>query len=155
MNNSDMNMESENNKAFCGFPEGDPVLPYFIDHLLAEISSLAELKVTLFIIRNTDLENKNVACITLTEFMKGMRDEDGNLLNHGVGIARQHIIKGIALAEERGTILTYTDASQRRKRRWFFINTAENRKLVHALETGDLSIKFILNSQKHFKTWLL
>lgn|GEM_PF-6724214 len=132
----------------CQLTDSDSVLSYLIDELLPDIKSLAELKITLFIIKNIYDSGRNFACITLNQFMKGIQDKNSRFINRGVGLARQHIIKGISLAEEHGTILVYRQGHKGKEKRWYFLNTPENQKIVQALAKNDLSINSLIANQQ-------
>jgi hypothetical protein len=138
------------------FPKGSkdnesvsfPMPERIVSELLCEISTLAELKVTLFVARVTSQHPAGFSCISINEFVNGIKDKDGNIISKGVGLARQHVIRGIRLAEKRGTILTYTTGSKWKQTRWYFWNTEENRKLVQALKEKQISIDELVKSQE-------
>ena len=118
-------------RVFSGFSSGIEVVPVqFFEELLPEISSLAELKVTVFIFhllnqfegdqrflfRDDFAEQK--------QFMLGLSedpDEAGRLLD-----------EGLSAAEERGTILKalYDDKAI------YFLNSPKGRAALSKLEEG-------------------
>lgn len=124
-----------------------PMPERIISELLCEISTLAELKVTLFIARLTCGHPARFSRISINDFINGIKDEDGNIISKGVGLARQHVIRGIRLAEKRGTILVYSTGPKGKQVKWYFWNTEENRKLVQALEKKHISIDELVKSQ--------
>lgn len=128
--------------------DGFPMPKRLIDDLLCEISTLAELKVTLYIARLTYGCQTSFSCISINEFINGIKDENGNIISKGVGLARQHVIRGIRLAEERGTILVYKRGSGGKQEKWYFWNTEENRKIVEALENKYINIDELVKGRE-------
>ena len=124
-----------------------PLPEKIVKELLYEISTLAELKVTLFIARLTCGHSNKFIRISINQFINGIEDENGNLISKGVGLARQHVIRGIRLAEERGTILVYTTGPKGKQVKWYFWNTKENKKLVEALRQKHISINELVKSR--------
>jgi hypothetical protein len=116
-----------------------------VDIHLNKIRSLAELKVTLFIIKHTSGDINKFKRISINDFINGICDDEGNLIGKGVGLARQHIIKAIKMAEQRGTILVH---KERPKEKWYCINTPENRKMIRALKNKEISLNELIESQK-------
>lgn len=126
--------------------ESIPIPKELIDKLMGEIRSLAELKVTLFVIRHTYSENVQLKCIGLSDFLNGIKNAGGNVIGGPVGLAKQHILNGIALAEKRNSILVYREKKKGRDKKWFFLNTPENRAIYHALERNALSINELIDN---------
>lgn len=141
-------METVEFEGFRNVEENSIAIPVeLIDRLLQDIRSLAELKVTLFVIRHTYSENVQLKCLGLRDFSLGIKGADGQIIGGPVGLAKQHILSGIALAEQRGTILVYREAKTGRERKWYFLNTPENRAIYDALERRALTISELIDSQ--------
>jgi len=103
---------------FQGFNE--PVenwskLPHEIIKLLPEFSSLAELKVVLYILRHTWGYREYEAAKTITgdEFANGRKMKDGTRLDNGVGMGEPAIRDGLKRAIEHGFITVQTDKTDK------------------------------------------
>ena len=125
------------------FPKGSkdnesvsfPMPERIVSELLCEISTLAELKVTLFVARVTSQHPAGFSCISINEFVNGIKDKDEHN-QQGRRPCRQHVIRGIRLAEKRMLFL-HTQQAQKEADQMVLWNTEENRKLVQALKKAD------------------
>ncbi len=86
-------------------------LPHVFVEYLPRISSLAELKVLLYILRHTwgYSEFDRPKRITLDEFQNGRKKKDGERLDSGIGMSINAIKDGIRRAVEQGFIIQTSD----------------------------------------------
>ncbi len=100
--------------SFDGFDE--PIenwskLPHAFINALPIISTIAEMKVVLYILRHTwgykefDLPKR----ITVDEFMNGRKDKNNNRMDHGTGLTEPSIRAGLEKATEHGFITVFMD----------------------------------------------
>ena len=120
----------------------------WLSKILAEVGSYGELKVILYIYLLTYGRNVNFCSITTSEFMSGITDEAGEILYRGLGIARQHIIRGLSQAEEHGHILVHRSSLGGRQRKWYFLNTPDNRSFHEALQKGQITVEELWENQR-------
>ena len=100
--------------SFTGFeyPEQNwSKLPHALVARLGTITSLAELKIILYILRHTwgFQEFGTPKRITLDEFQNGRKRRDGSRLDNGVGMSRNSIKDGISRAITDGFIIQTSD----------------------------------------------
>ena len=131
------------------FPiQHDFAIPWsWLSRVLSEVPTVAELKVILFIYLNTVGRNVSVGAISTNEFMHGITDGNDNKVCDGIGLARQHVIRGLNSAAEHGHILVYKNMVGGKQRKWYFINTPENARLVEALENQSLTVETLMEGQ--------
>ena len=103
---------------FAGFdrPESNWFrMPNSWTDITAAISSIAELKVTEYILRHTwgYQEYGIKKHITIDEFVNGRRRQDGTRMDRGTGLSERAVYDGLRKAVERGLIEEETDASDR------------------------------------------
>ena len=103
---------------FPGFPspeENWSKLPHQLIEALPDFSSLAELKVVLYILRHTwgYQEFGEFKRITLDEFQHGRRRKDRSRLDGGVGMSENAIMDGLDRAIKHGFIIQSKDSRHR------------------------------------------
>jgi DnaD/phage-associated family protein len=136
--------------AFTGFPTGKnpyvPVPEVFFTQLLPEIEDSAELKVTLHIFWRLAKKQAELRCIS------DMEMETDKLLLHSLKRRgdprpveeRLHVALEEAVA--RGTLLRVNlqmmgengDPHAQKSVNWYFFNTSRSRKIVSALQGGEM-----------------
>jgi DNA-binding PadR family transcriptional regulator len=103
---------------FTGFakPEANFFrLPNDWTDIAAAISSLAELKLVLYVLKHTwgYSEFDMVKKITTDEFMHGRKTRTGQRVDQGTGLAKQSVLTGLALAVAHGLLEVEVDDSDR------------------------------------------
>lgn len=103
---------------FAGFdrPESNWFrMPNSWTDITAGITSIAELKVTEYILRHTwgYQEYGIKKHITIDEFVNGRRRQDGTRMDLGTGLSERAVYDGLRKAVERGLVEEETDASDR------------------------------------------
>ena len=103
---------------FPGFPspeENWSKLPHQLIEALPDFSSLAELKVVLYILRHTwgYQEFGEFKRITLDEFQHGRRRKDRSRLDSGIGMSENAIMDGLDRAIKHGFIIQSKDSRHR------------------------------------------
>jgi len=93
---------------FRGFdsPNYTPIPDQFFDELMTELSE-AELRVLLYVMRRIFGFRKDADSISLNQLVEGITTADGRRLDHGCGLGRTAVKKGVKLLVERG-VLTVT-----------------------------------------------
>lgn len=91
---------------FPGFPRNryTPVPDLLFDELLAELTN-EELRVLLYVIRRTEGFKRDTDAIALDQFSGGITRHDGTPLDHGTGLSRAGVYRGIKGLVERGVLL--------------------------------------------------
>ena len=81
--------------------------------ITAEMSSLAEIKVVEYVLKNTwGYQEFGIAKrISLKEFMHGRRRKDGTHIDKGTGLSKPSVIAGIRAAIDHGLLLEEVDDS--------------------------------------------
>lgn len=102
------------NDEFTGFDiphQNWSKLPHAMIERLPFVSSLAEMKVILYILRHTwgFSEYGKAKRITLDEFQNGRKRKDGSRLDEGIGMSANAIRDGLQRAVEHGFILQTSD----------------------------------------------
>lgn len=112
--------EMQEEASFAGFEYANPALGFTqIGNrnfaLLALIDNLAELKVVIFLMRNTwgYGEYGEEKAITTDEFINGRKRKDGSRIEEGCGLKRTGVKEGLAKGIEHGRILCTVDTSDR------------------------------------------
>lgn len=110
--------QDEVTKEFAGFehPEENwSKLPHVLIEMLDRFSSLAELKVVLYILRHTwgFQEFKELKRITLDEFQHGRKRKDRSRLDKGTGMSKDAIREGLSRAVKDGFIVQSFDPRPR------------------------------------------
>jgi hypothetical protein len=88
-------------------------LPHSLINALPLISTIAEMKVILYILRHTwgfkefDLPKR----ITVDEFIFGRKDKHGNRMDNGTGLTEPSVRAGLEKATEHGFITVFMDDS--------------------------------------------
>ena len=129
-------------KKFHGFPERmryTPVPNIFFSSLLAEIDDLAELKVTLHLIRALYEKRGFPRLVRLSE----LSADRGLLLalqQPGATPPEQRVIGALDRACARGTLLGVALQGADTEDRCYLLNTALNRELLKKVERGELSL---------------
>ncbi len=129
---------------FSGFNDlqrGTVELPlqFFID-VLPDMTSLAELQVTLAVFRLVSAHGGVEAPVAEHELLadRALRNAfrvDGT--PHGD--SRRAILDGLERAAARGTLLRVRAESGRRTASWYFLHTVVTRELVHAIQRGAIA----------------
>lgn len=107
-------------------------LPHEFVDMLPEIDSLAELKVTLYILRHTwgFSEFDKPKKITTDEFEHGRKKRDGSRMDGGTGLSPNSIRSGLEKAVERGTMQVETDETDKaRIEKYYSLNMAPDSNL--------------------------
>ncbi|HEY0756769.1 MAG TPA: hypothetical protein VGD98_22650 [Ktedonobacteraceae bacterium] len=80
-------------------------------YLLADLTSLAEIKILLYVMRHTwgYQEYGPTKAITLDEFMHGRKRRDGTRMDTGTGLSKSAVIEGIRRALSDGYLICETD----------------------------------------------
>lgn len=108
---------------FAGFElpkENWSKLPHsLIDHLYL-MTSEAEVKVVLYILRHTWGFGDDQKKITIDEFCNGRKRKDGNRLDNGTGLSVNSVKDGIARAIEHGFIEVLEDATDAARIKRFY-----------------------------------
>ena len=127
---------------FAGFPQNvrvtsvpDPVLGI----LLQEITDLAELKVTLRGFWLTKQKKGAVRPIHINEFLNDKVLVEG-LNNYGDN-TEASIYKGLALATNRNTLLTYNQNTTTTSNIYYLINTESHRKALISINRNDMGVE--------------
>ena len=124
-------------KPFPGFPKsvqfaGLPK-PFFTE-LLPYIDDIAELKVTLHLLR-TLYEKKGYPRFLLDSDLLGDR-----ILMSGIG-GEDALRRGLGLALKRGTVLSLTLEREGKPVQLYFLNTESDREVLYKVERGDLELE--------------
>lgn len=99
---------------FAGFDvpqENWSKLPHQLVDVLHLFSSLAELKIVLYILRHTWGFQDDSKRITLDEFEHGRKCADGTRMDKGIGMTKPSIINGIKRAVKHGFVFIDSDVS--------------------------------------------
>lgn len=94
-------------------PNTTQVPDQYLDELLPVLTG-AELKVLLYITRRTFGFKKAADNISLSQMLGGITTSDGRVLDHGVGLAKNTLLKAINSLESKQIILTQRRASVER-----------------------------------------
>lgn len=123
---------------FTGFPQGvrcTPVPDPLLGSLLEQIQDLAELKVTLRGLWLLHQKRGNLRHVTQGEFLNdralllGLKSQSGD--------ARAGIKRGLRLAVERKTFLTYQKDAARPEQRMYLLNTESSRRALVQIGQSD------------------
>ncbi|HLB28327.1 MAG TPA: hypothetical protein VJK47_03850, partial [Dehalococcoidales bacterium] len=123
-------------KQFSGFPakalqSATPIPNLFINGLLPEIDSLAELKVTLHIFRAVYAKKGSLRFVTISELLSDKALLSG--LKEGGKSAAEVLKEALETAAERGTILHLTLAKEGTPEDVYFVNTEADRRAVEKI----------------------
>jgi hypothetical protein len=141
---------------FVGFElpkENWSKLPHTLIEALPQITSMAELKVILYILRHTwgfqEFGEDQFKKITLDEFQNGRKarnKETGKIyrMDHGTGLARANVIQGIRAAVAHGFIVKEQDDSDKaRIENYYRLNMLNLRKKGYRIETPGVSNQYL------------
>lgn len=100
-------------KGFVYPQENYSKLPHMLTESLPEFTSLAELKVVMYILRHTwgYQEFDEGKRISTNEFRHGRKKRGGERIDRGIGMAKKSVIDGLRRAVEHGFIEVEVDAS--------------------------------------------
>lgn len=129
-------------KKFRGFPDRmryTPVPNLFFSTLLAEIGDLAELKVTLYLIRALYEKRGFPRLVRLSE-LSGDRSLLLALHEPGGEPAERRLVAALDRACARGTLLGVALQGEESEDRCYLLNTALNRELLKRVERGELRL---------------
>jgi len=110
-------------KVFAGFEvpkENWSKLPHVMVEALPLVSSMAELKVILYVLRHTWGYQEEERRISVDEFMNGRKQRKGGRIDGGTGLSAPAVRDGLARAVEHGFIVV--DVDQRdlgRVQKWY------------------------------------
>jgi len=125
-------------KGFLGFPEGKqpytPVPDLFFSELLAEIDSLAELKVTLYIFFLLARQKGQRPCVSGEDLAGDECLLDG--LGSPAISAAEALRDGLERAVARRTLLRVVVDHKSGQRDWYFVNSERGRQAVDDLLAG-------------------
>lgn len=121
----------------------------FFDDLLAQITSMLEMKVTLHLFWKLSRNGRNGSTPPMVSL--GDLETDPGLRaalsrSKGPRPTEEALREGLELAVARGTVLQLwvreepTDISDGRTERWYVLNTRDNRDWVDALGRGDIDV---------------
>lgn len=141
---------AKNAPKFSGFPEpktnftGIPNI--FFDEIMPFLKEGA-LKVMLYIFRHTYGWQKDVDCISISQFVNGIVTKRGKRLDYGTGLGTSTVKEAITALIQGGYILRFIHGKGRARKSFFFLHTVKNRQIVTRLESGQLTLGDIgLNS---------
>lgn len=136
-------METDTDK-FPGFPEPrsnfTPIPNVYLDSIMHRLKE-GEMKVMEYIFRRTYGWQKDVDCISLTQFESGIVTRTGKRLDHGTGLARSTIVEALKSVVQKGYILRFISGRGSTRRSFYFLHTETNRKLVRTLEREEITIE--------------
>jgi len=98
-------MPSERGFYYEGFssPNGT-IVPDDVFDVLAPRLKESELRVLLYIVRRTFGFGKNADAISLRQMTNGITTRDGRIIDHGTGMSRKAVVKGVKGLAEKGII---------------------------------------------------
>lgn len=126
---------------FQGFPARlsyTPLPSLFFTLLLPGITDLAELKVTLHLFWLLFSRRSYPRFVTLGEMRR-----DSTLLEalkHAAGRPEEALVRGLALARERGTFLRLTLETQSGPQELYFLNAERDRRAAAQIKRGELDL---------------
>ena len=103
-------------------------LPHQLIEELHTFTSLAELKIVLYVLRHTWGYQDDYKRITLEEFEHGRKERDGTRIDEGVGMTKPSIIDGIKRAIEHGFLHSHTDETDNARVKKFYSLTESGLK---------------------------
>lgn len=112
---------SRKKEPFAGFTQEDVdkyfCMPNMVIDIIAEIDSLAELKVVLYIMRHTwgFHEYAGEKKFTVDEFMYGRKYKDGSRMDGGTRLSEMSVRNGLELAIEHGYVFSSIDDKDKAK----------------------------------------
>lgn len=129
-------------KKFSGFPDRmqfTPVPNILFSALLADIDDLAELKVTLALIRALHEKRGFPRMVRMSE-LQADRALLVALQSPAGGPPEARLLSGLEKACQRGTLLEVRLLAGEAEDRGFLLNTAYNREMAKRLERGELQL---------------
>src|SRR4051812_13032402 len=101
--------------SFAGFasPNYTQVPDELFDSLMPQLSD-AELRVLLYIVRRTFGFKRDADAISLSQMVAGITTKDGRVLDHGTGLSKSTVARGLAGLRDKGVILAERTASVQR-----------------------------------------
>jgi Bacteriophage replication protein O len=100
---------------FAGFssPNYTQVPDELFDQLMPQLAD-AELRVLLYIVRRTFGFKREADAISLSQMVSGITTKDGQVLDHGTGLSKATVARGLAGLRNKGVILAERNSSQMR-----------------------------------------
>ncbi len=98
--------------------------------------TLAELKVVEYVLRHTWGFQENIKRISLVEFENGRKTREGEHLDHGTGLSRPSIRKGLQLAVEHGFLVVHKEGDPGRQRHLYGPNMNEEEGVKNLYSAG-------------------
>lgn len=121
-------------KVFSGFDEPTEnwsKLPHALVETMHLMTSQAEIKVVLYILRHTWGFGDDEKKITIDEFCNGRKRRDGSRLDAGTGLSTNAVKAGIASAVDHGFIRVVEDDSDKaRIKRYYQLRNSGGQKLT-------------------------
>jgi DnaD/phage-associated family protein len=128
---------------FAGFPAGGratTVPSVFFSHVLPHVGDEAELRVTLYAFYALGRRKGYPRFVTLNE----LRAESPLIASLGEDHGVERIEEGLALAVERGTLLTLTVEQGGHAEHLYLLNTPSGRRAVEQLRDGRIEVGRVL-----------
>lgn len=102
-------------QTFQGFasPSFTQVPDELFDALMPTLSD-CELRVLLYIVRRTFGFKRETDAISLSQMVSGIATRDGKVLDHGTGLSKATVARGLAGLRAKGVILAERNASTQR-----------------------------------------
>jgi DNA replication protein len=139
-----MTARSQTGTAFAGFPAGGratAIPSVFFSHVLPYIEDDAELRVTLYVFYALGRRKGYPRFVTLNE----LRAESPLMTTLGEnGDAGPRLEAGLALAVERGTLLSLDIEYNGRQERIYLVNMPTSRRAVEQLQDGRIELGRVL-----------
>lgn len=82
----------------------------FFDVLAPELTE-AELRVLIYLMRRTYGFKRATDDVSLKQLVEGIRTRDGRTLDHGTGMSKSAVVRGLAGLETKGVIIAQRNAS--------------------------------------------
>jgi hypothetical protein len=108
----------------------------------------AEVKVVFYIAQHTLSFDKLFDCLSVSQFINGVKKPDGTMLDHGTGLARKNIIAGLKRAEEDGFIKTITYGKNGKEKKLYFLNHEDSAELYSYLSSTGLDPEIVLKNMQ-------
>jgi DnaD/phage-associated family protein len=139
---------------FTGYVDADrgavPVAARFFTEVLPEITSLGELRVTIFMF-HLFAEHGGVEAPVAEPMVTGDRALREAFRVDGTtgGDTREAILDALDRAVARGTLLRVMARSGRRTIAWYFLHTPVTRELVQAIQRGAIAPPRVMWAEEH------
>jgi len=138
-----MTVHSSTAPPFAGFPAGGratTIPSMFFSHVLPYVEDDAELRVTLYVFYALGRRKGYPRFVTLNE----LRAESPLMATLGQDGESERLEAGLALAIERGTLLSLDIEHDGRQERMYLLNTPSGRRAVEQLRDGRIELGRVL-----------